>query len=87
MKKQIITAALLFTATMFITSCGSNNSETKTEKSAIEESATAQYQCPMKCEGEKTYDKPGQCPKCNMDLQKVEEMDEQHNHDSTHTNH
>ena len=42
MKKQIITAALLFTATMFITSCGSNNSETKTEKSAIEESATAQ---------------------------------------------
>ena len=56
MKKQIITAALLFTATMFITSCGSNNSETKTEKSATEESATAQYQYPMKCEGEKTYD-------------------------------
>ena len=87
MKKQIITAALLFTATMFITSCGSNNSETKTEKSAIEESATAQYQCPMKCEGEKTYNKPGQCPKCNMDLQKVEEMHEHHEHDSTHINH
>lgn len=86
MKKQIITAALLFTATMFITSCGSNNSETKTEKSATEESTTTQYQCPMKCEGEKTYDKPGQCPKCNMDLQKVEEMHEHQEHDSTHTN-
>ncbi len=29
------------------------------------------YQCPMRCEGEKTYDKPGKCPKCGMDLQDV----------------
>ena len=29
------------------------------------------YQCPMKCEGEKTYDKPVKCPKCGMDLQDV----------------
>jgi len=29
------------------------------------------YQCPMKCEGEKTYDKPGKCPKCGMDVQDV----------------
>ena len=29
------------------------------------------YQCPMKCEGEKTYDKPGKCPKCGMDIQDV----------------
>ena len=26
------------------------------------------YSCPMKCEGSKTYDKPGKCPKCNMKL-------------------
>jgi len=26
------------------------------------------YICPMKCEGEKTYDKPGNCPVCNMKL-------------------
>ena len=30
------------------------------------------YQCPMKCEGDKTYDKPGKCPKCKMDLKKME---------------
>lgn len=29
------------------------------------------YQCPMKCEGEKTYDKLGKCPKCGMDLKDV----------------
>ena len=40
--------------------------------------AEARYQCPMKCEGDKTYDKPGKCPVCKMDLKKVEG---EHNHD------
>lgn len=26
------------------------------------------WYCPMRCEGEKTYDKPGSCPVCGMDL-------------------
>ncbi len=26
------------------------------------------YACPMKCEGDKVYDKPGDCPVCNMHL-------------------
>ena len=26
------------------------------------------YQCPMHCEGDKVYDKPGNCPVCNMRL-------------------
>ena len=26
------------------------------------------WYCPMHCEGEKTYDKPGSCPVCGMDL-------------------
>ncbi|MDQ7918293.1 heavy metal translocating P-type ATPase [Mesonia sp. MT50] len=30
------------------------------------------YYCPMHCEGDKTYDKPGDCPVCGMDL--VEEQ-------------
>lgn len=30
------------------------------------------YYCPMQCEGDKTYDKPGDCPVCGMDL--VEEQ-------------
>ena len=27
------------------------------------------YQCPMKCENDKTYNAPGRCPVCNMHLQ------------------
>ena len=30
--------------------------------------ATGVYYCPMHCEGDKTYDKPGDCPVCGMDL-------------------
>jgi len=29
------------------------------------------FQCPMKCEGDKTYDAPGTCPVCNMHLSPV----------------
>ncbi len=29
------------------------------------------YYCPMHCEGDKTYDKPGDCPVCGMNLEKV----------------
>lgn len=33
--------------------------------------ADLRYQCPMKCEGEKTYDQPGRCPVCKMELAPV----------------
>jgi Cu2+-exporting ATPase len=45
------------------------------------------YYCPMKCEGEKTYDKPGDCPVCNMHLVPVDELHGKvgkHNHDHHH---
>lgn len=33
------------------------------------------YKCPMECEGDKTYDSPGTCPVCKMDLVKVSEIE------------
>ena len=34
------------------------------------------YSCSMKCEGEKTYGKVGNCPKCGMNLTKMEMDDD-----------
>ena len=34
------------------------------------ENSGDQYYCPMHCEGDKTYDKPRNCPVCGMDLLK-----------------
>mgnify|MGYP001058705289 CR=1 FL=1 len=36
------------------------------------EMALLAYQCPMKCEGDKSYDEEGACPECKMDLKKIE---------------
>ena len=33
--------------------------------------SNAQYYCPMHCEGDKHYSKPGSCPVCGMNLEKV----------------
>ncbi|GAA4307371.1 heavy metal translocating P-type ATPase [Pontixanthobacter gangjinensis] len=47
------------------------NPETK-KKTKTEGKGTGTWYCPMHCEGDKTYDKPGDCPVCGMDL--VEEV-------------
>jgi len=41
-------------------------------KMKVEQMEKTAFACPMKCEGEKTYDKTGSCPICKMDLKKVE---------------
>ena len=33
-----------------------------------ESNSEGKYYCPMHCEGDKTYDKQGDCPVCNMHL-------------------
>ncbi len=35
----------------------------------LREHCPRDYACPMRCEGDKTYPKPGECPKCKMKLQ------------------
>lgn len=35
---------------------------------------TGTYYCPMHCEGDKTYDQPGDCPVCGMDLVEEQQM-------------
>ena len=46
--------------------------EPKKEKKQASTNGTGTFYCPMQCEGDKTYDKPGDCPVCGMDL--VEEQ-------------
>ena len=44
---------------------------------------TGTYYCPMHCEGDKTYDQPGNCPVCGMDL--VEEITMKRKDDTQYT--
>lgn len=45
--------------------CGSSETTNHKENSLKSKGV---YYCPMKCEGEKTYQAPGICPVCNMHL-------------------
>lgn len=51
--------AILFVALLALSACNVGNSKNKNE---------GLYQCPMKCEAEKTYQAKGACPVCKMDL-------------------
>jgi Cu2+-exporting ATPase len=42
--------------------------ENEKAKSISAGKGSGKFYCPMHCEGEKTYDKPGNCPVCGMDL-------------------
>lgn len=62
---------LMFLVVAFL-SFSSLNAQTTKKKAATKQTTTAKkYQCPMKCEGDKTYAKEGKCPKCNMKLKEV----------------
>ncbi len=54
-----------------LTACKNDTSKT-TEEALV-------YQCPMKCEVDKTYNEPGSCPVCNMDLMVIEDENEDEN--------
>lgn len=49
--------------------CSSDKKETKSHQHNHQQEA-GKYYCPMHCEGDKVYDKAGDCPVCGMDLVK-----------------
>ncbi len=80
--KKIIFSSIV--AIAFLTSCGNTKtSGGKTDSMATpaqtgttpansgSQIAGVKYQCPMQCEGTKTYDKPGKCPQCGMEMKEV----------------
>lgn len=58
MKKTVLILCSIFF--IGITACKNDSPKSSDEDVA--------YYCPMECEGDKTYDVPGSCPVCKMDL-------------------
>ena len=57
--KKILHTGLLCLMLFHLIACNTKNwDKTTAEK----------YECPMHCEGDKTYDKPGKCGVCKMEL-------------------
>ena len=47
---------------------GEEDKEEQPKKAPKRENGNGVYYCPMHCEGDKTYNAPGDCPVCGMDL-------------------
>lgn len=69
----------LFAFAMVLISCNSFANSSS-------ENDTAKYQCPMKCEGNKTYNKPGKCPVCGMNLKKINDPTVSQSSDANQSN-
>ena len=57
-----------------VKSCCSTHSHSNKKEVKIAVNANGKYYCPMHCEGEKVYDKAGDCPVCGMDLVKAPDL-------------
>lgn len=55
-------------------SCCSTQFHDHKKETTLPSNAQGKYYCPMHCEGEKVYDKAGDCPVCGMDLVKAPEL-------------
>ena len=55
-------------------SCCAINSHNHKKETVASGNAHGKYYCPMYCEGEKAYDKAGDCPVCGMNLVKAPEL-------------
>ncbi len=69
MKKFVLISAIVLGA--FGVFAQHDHAQAKQEKKVGKTDKKEAYQCPMKCEGDKTYAKKGKCPACTMDLKLV----------------
>lgn len=66
MKKQVLILSTFVGSLVFVTAC---SGEKKAEEKILKETKE-QYRCPMKCT-EEVFNKPGNCPVCGMELEKI----------------
>lgn len=65
MMKNFKYLSIIMITIMGVYACNKTTTTTTT-------SSTSTYQCPMKCEGDKTFNAPGSCTICKMDLELLE---------------
>lgn len=66
-KLALILSTFIFGLLLIVPGCSGNDKKTE-ENPALQ--TKEQYQCPMKCT-EEIFDKPGNCPVCGMELEKI----------------
>jgi Cu2+-exporting ATPase len=66
LQQEFLKAGLHYTITEYNPEINSENAKPKVKIKPLQGNEV--FYCPMQCEGDKTYSKPGDCPVCGMDL-------------------
>ncbi|MDX1828686.1 MAG: heavy metal translocating P-type ATPase [Lutibacter sp.] len=66
LQQEFLKAGLHYTITEYNPEINSENAKPKVKIKPLQGNEV--FYCPMQCEGDKTYTKPGDCPVCGMDL-------------------
>ncbi|MGV3586792.1 MAG: heavy metal-binding domain-containing protein [Adhaeribacter sp.] len=83
MKANILYSAIFAFGLTIFTSCGSEQKETtETTSTEVNQEQAALYTCPM--HPEVTSDKPGKCPECKMNLEKVADAGHENHEGHSH---
>lgn len=69
MKNLLSILAAITVLSVSVSSC--SNTEGEQSPTSEQKVDKTEYQCPMKCEGDKVYHQEISCPVCNMDLVEV----------------
>ena len=72
MKNMLIASLALVLSVVAFSACNNDHSKHNSQTAA----PGTKYICPMNCEKGKTYDQPGSCPVCHMDLEPVKAEEE-----------
>jgi len=76
--QEALSAVGNYTIEMNHTAAASDKKEEENHRHEMDKmvmpDAPGKYYCPMHCEGDKVYDKPGSCPVCGMNLEKIPEL-------------
>jgi hypothetical protein len=71
MKNMLIAGLALVLSVVAFSACKNDHSKHQSQTTETAAPGT-KYICPMNCEKGKTYDQPGSCPVCNMDVEPVQ---------------
>jgi hypothetical protein len=72
MRNKNIWLSIIVTTTILVACNNSKENPSRKKLEVAAANASIKFQCPMECESDTSYTTSGNCPVCNMELQRMD---------------